>query len=105
MPAWVKKGTAAMSSLELMVPKAESELFNTAVWRFAEMRLSACGDGLIAIRSEPFGPVDRKQLELWSDAALTEFIAYWQDVRRSSSRDPHPAWRRVPDSAARGENC
>ena len=68
-----------MVSLEFMIPKAESEAFNTAVYRFLELR---CGDDDFSmLQSDPFGPVDRKKVTLWSEAALMDFTGFWADCR------------------------
>lgn len=69
------------TTLEFMVPKAESEAFNTAVYRFIEMRVSALSDDVVKVRSEPLGPVERKEVTLWSDAAMHDFTVFWSSVR------------------------
>jgi hypothetical protein len=80
-----------MASLEFMVPKAESEAFNTAVYRFLEMRAEAVDDHLSMLQSDPFGPVDRKKVTLWSDAALLDFTSFWASFR-TSTRSAQPPW-------------
>lgn len=72
-----------MASLEFMVPKAESEAFNTAVYRFVELRAAREGDDFSMLQSDPFGPVDRKKVTLWSDAALMDFTSFWASFRAS----------------------
>jgi hypothetical protein len=70
-----------MASLEFMVPKAESEAFNTAVYRFIELRSAAVGEHLPMLQSDPHGPVDRKKVTLWDDAALMDFTSFWASFR------------------------
>lgn len=81
-----------MASLEFMVPKAESEAFNTAVYRFLELRADLERDHLSMLQSDPYGPVDRKKVTLWSDAALLEFTSYWAAFRAAlrAGRPAHP---------------
>lgn len=82
-----------MVSLEFMVPTAESEAFNTAVYRFLELRSAAADEGFSMLQSDPFGPVDRKKVTLWSEAALMEFTAFWSSFR-ASLKPVHEGWRR-----------
>jgi hypothetical protein len=75
-----------MTSLEFMVPKAETEAFNTAVYRFLELRLNTVTDDVMMLKTEPMGPVDRKTVTLWSAPAMQDFTAYWSSFRRTVSR-------------------
>ena len=87
--------------MEFMVPKADDEAFNTAVYRFLELRRGAAGDGEAILTSEPFGPVVRKQLTLPSDAEMMDFTGFWSAFRRER---PTPvrtaAWRPETSAAA-----
>jgi hypothetical protein len=69
--------------LEFMVPKAESNAFDTALYRFVEMKQDRYSDDLVMLTTEPYGIVDRKLVTLWSMAALTEFTQFWSAYRRS----------------------
>jgi hypothetical protein len=71
-----------MATLEFMVPTAESEAFNTAVYRFLELKLGVIGDDIL-LESAPFGPVHRKRITLWSDAALLDFTEFWSGSRKA----------------------
>jgi hypothetical protein len=70
------------ASLEFLVPKAESDTFNAAVYRFVELKQPGITDDLMILQSEPFGPVDRKNVTLWSDGALQDFVQFWSVFRR-----------------------
>lgn len=88
--------------MEFMVPKADDEAFNTAVYRFLELRPEAAGDGEAMLTSEPFGPVVRKQLTLPSDAEMIDFTGYWSAFRRERPAPVRPGvWRSVRPTAAR----
>jgi hypothetical protein len=63
---------------EVIVPRRQSELFNTAVYRFLETRVSPADD-LVKLHTEPRGDMVRKEVTLWSEAAAGEFARYWRD--------------------------
>ena len=77
------------ATLEFMVPKADSEAFNTAVYLYLELKLgSVRGDAMV--ESAPFGPVERKRVTLWSDEALLDFTQFWSQARRETAIRPRP---------------
>lgn len=88
------------AKLEFMIPKADSEAFNTAVYRFMEIRRGAAGDGEYKLTSEPFGPVERKTVSLGDDDELQGFALYWSAYRRDMRSSP-PVRRSVPEWTAR----
>lgn len=63
---------------ETIVPRQESELFNTAVYRFLETRATAVDD-LVKLQTEPRGEMVRKEVTLWSADAAGEFARYWRE--------------------------
>ncbi len=73
-----------MHSIEVMVAAGrEAEQFNTAVYRYIELKGSLEAAPSIIIRSEPLGAEERKVVTLLSDAAASEFHKFWQDYRAS----------------------
>jgi hypothetical protein len=73
------------ATVEFLVPAADSDAFNSAVYNFIEARVSALEDELAVLRSEPLGLVDRKTLTLWDDVAISDFVAFWANRRRSAA--------------------
>lgn len=68
-----------MHTVEMKVRRGrEAERFNTAVYRFLELRLSTAGeiDGHAQIVSEPAGQWERKCVTLWSEDAARDFTAF-----------------------------
>ncbi len=61
---------------EVVVPRQHSELFNTAVYRFLETRVTTTDD-LVKLHTEPQGEVMKKAVTLWSDDAAAEFARFW----------------------------
>ena len=61
---------------EVVVPRQQSELFNTAVYRFLEARLTTTDD-LVKLHTEPRGELTKKEVTLWSEAAVADFARYW----------------------------
>lgn len=61
---------------EVVVPRQQSELFNTAVYRFLEARLTTTDD-LVKLDTEPQGEVIKKAVTLWSEDAVADFARYW----------------------------
>jgi hypothetical protein len=92
-----RKEPPVPQTLEFMIPRAESEAFNKAVYRFLELRRSVVGDDEFKLTSEPFGPVHRKHLVLANALELREFTLYWAAVRRELKRPLTLRW----DAAAR----
>ena len=58
---------------EVIVPRQQSELFNTAVYRFLEARLTTTDD-LVKLDTEPQGEVTKKAVTLWSEDAVADFL-------------------------------
>ena len=56
----------------------EAERFNTALYRFLELRLSKAGelDGHAKIMTEPAGQWERKTVTLWSADAAQDFTSF-----------------------------
>jgi hypothetical protein len=70
-----------MNIVEIRVRRGrEAERFNTALYRFLEIKLSSARelDGHASITSEPAGPWERKTVTLWSDDVAEEFAAFWR---------------------------
>jgi hypothetical protein len=65
-----------MVRFEVVVPRQQSELFNTAVYRFLEARLTT-SDDLVKLHTEPRGDVIKKEVTLWSEAAAQYFARFW----------------------------
>jgi hypothetical protein len=61
---------------EVIVPRQQSEIFNTAVYRFLEARLTTTDD-LVKLHTEPRGELIKKEVTLWSHAAVEDFARYW----------------------------
>ena len=79
-----------MPYFEARVPKGrEAERFNTAVYRFFELKASGLVDHPAMIRTEPDGDHERKRVLLWSDDAVDEFGRFWQAFT-SPVHDPNP---------------
>ena len=69
--------------LEVKVRRGrEAEHFNTALYRFLELRLSNAEelDGHIQVTTEPAGDWEYKRLILWSDEAAHDFTAFWRNL-------------------------
>ena len=60
----------------------EAEHFNTALYRFLELRLSNTEelDGHIQVTTEPAGDWEHKRLILWSEEAAHDFAAFWRNL-------------------------
>ncbi len=68
-----------MHSLEMTVRTGrEAERFNTALYRFLELRLSNAGelDGHAQVVTEPAGRWEKKRVTLWSEDAAREFAEF-----------------------------
>lgn len=79
-----------MPSSEFIILRTRSEPFNTAVYRFLEKQRGAAGDSSTDLKSEPFGPLHRKTLTLWSDQALLDFSLFWAGFQREhQGHSPH----------------
>ena len=57
------------ATLDFMVLRAQSETFNTALYRFLELRQGPVLDVPAMLKSEPHGPVHKKTVTLWNDDA------------------------------------
>lgn len=76
-----------MHSIEVIVTTGrEAEQFNTAVYRYIELKGSLEAAPSIIIRSEPLGVEERKVVTLWSADAASEFRKFWQDFKMSRHR-------------------
>jgi hypothetical protein len=63
-------------------PGAEAERFNTAVYRFLELRAEGLdGLGLVKIDTLPDGQVEKKTVTLWSPEAVDEFQRFWAKAK------------------------
>lgn len=69
---------------EVVVPRQQSEIFNTAVYRFLETRATA-GDDLVKLHTEPRGELIKKQVTLWSEDAVRDFARYWASFPKRPS--------------------
>ena len=79
-----------MPYFEARVPRGrEAERFNTAVYRFFELKASGLVDHPAMIRTEPDGDHERKRVLLWSDDAVDEFGRFWQAFT-GPVHDPNP---------------
>ncbi|MEO6341072.1 MAG: hypothetical protein ABIO39_13605 [Caulobacteraceae bacterium] len=70
-------------TLEVKVRRGrEAEHFNTALYRFLELRLSNTEelDGHIQVTTEPAGDWEHKRLVLWSEEAAHDFAAFWRNL-------------------------
>ncbi|HTK33858.1 MAG TPA: hypothetical protein VL358_01055 [Caulobacteraceae bacterium] len=68
-----------MATFEVTVERGhEAESFNTALYRFVELKRSSLDDSLLALVTEPLGPKERKRVTLWSDAAAQDFQTFWR---------------------------
>lgn len=85
-----------MHTIEVKVRRGrEAERFNTALYRFLELKLSSVDEleGHIQVVTEPAGDWELKRLTLWSEPAAKEFISFWRnqpDTRHTQYAYP---WR------------
>jgi len=66
-----------LARYEVLVARRESEIFNTAVYRFIEIQTGIGGDELVKVHTEPHGEFEKKELTLWSEDAVRDFAAFW----------------------------
>ncbi len=77
-------------------PGAESQLFNTAFYRFLEIRGWTYTDskGRCALNTISTVALEIKVVALWSERAVTEFEAFWPRYRQvygQPQQEPAPA--------------
>ena len=91
-----QKGTRAVHTIEVKVRRGrQAERFNTALYRFLELRLSSVDEleGHIHVVTEPAGEWELKRLTLWSDEAAREFTAFWRNQPEHPHARPEQSWR------------
>ncbi|HTK34443.1 MAG TPA: hypothetical protein VL358_04045 [Caulobacteraceae bacterium] len=67
-----------MATFEVTVRRGhEAEAFNAVLYRFVELKMSSLEDPVLSFVTEPMGPVERKRVTLWSDAAAQDFQRFW----------------------------
>lgn len=69
---------------EVVVASRQSEIFNTAVYRFLESRVGRYDDDLVKVKSEPMGTHTVKQVDFWSEAAAREFESFWRSFEKDA---------------------
>ncbi len=72
------------TGLFTVTPGRDSELFDTAFYRFLEARGWTFTDpnGPCALSTIHAGPIDTKVVSLWSDRAVADFEAFWPRYRQ-----------------------
>ena len=77
---------------KVVIANRQSEIFNTAVYRFLESRVSRLDDDLVKVKSEPLGDCTVKQVDFWSESAAREFESFWRAFEKSA---PHREAKRA----------
>jgi hypothetical protein len=77
---------------EVVIASRQSEIFNTAVYRFLESRTSRLDDELVKVKSEPMGAHTVKQVDFWSETAAREFENFWRSFEKET---PHREAKRA----------
>lgn len=84
-----------MHTIEVKVRRGrDAERFNTALYRFLELRLSTAEqlEGHIQVVTEPTGEWELKRLTLWNDEATRDFMSFWRNMPDARVARPQPAW-------------
>lgn len=87
-----------MHTIEVRVRRGrDAERFNTALYRFLEVRLSSFDEleGHIQVVTEPSGDWEVKRLTLWSEAAAIDFTSFWRNLPETRTQPPAQAWARA----------
>lgn len=64
------------------VPRPQAEAFNTAVYRYLELRSFSPLDETVVIESEPQGDHELKSVTLSTADAVREFETFWKAYSR-----------------------
>ena len=85
-----------MHTIEVKVRRGrQAERFNTALYRFLELRLSSVDEleGHIQVVTEPAGEWELKRLTLWNDEAARDFTSFWRNQSDQPQLQPARSWR------------
>ncbi len=74
-----------MTHFETLIPKQQAEIFNTAFYRYIELRLSPDADFVVQMTSIPEGEMELRRVALWSMEAVREFTVFWNQFPKISA--------------------